>query len=155
MMNIPNNTPEGWAYNMRAKVRVLGTVGDYVESGLSLQDYTKLVDFFEGRKFKRWLRKNENKLCAVAVAGVFAFFPDPAFAAAVVTKGSFFEGHGVILLHMLVVGFLTLVVTTFLKFTGRGDLGPLVVFIGGAIILYETLELFQALYNGIVNFFNM
>ncbi len=140
---------------MKSKVKVLGTVNDFLDSGLSLEEYERLVTFFEGRRFTRWLRKNEKKLHKIVLIGLIAFFPDPALAQAVVQQGSFFEGHGVILLHMLIIGFLTLVVTTFLKFTGRGDLAPLVMFIGGGVILYEVLELFQALYNGIVNFFNM
>nr|WP_245204226.1 SpoIIIAC/SpoIIIAD family protein [Ammoniphilus resinae] len=53
---------------------------------------------------------------------------------------------------MLIVGFLTLLVTTFLKFTGRGDLAPLVVFVGGGIILYEVIGLFNAIYKAIATF---
>lgn len=138
-----------------AKVRVVGTLEDYLHSGLSIREYDELKKFTEGRRFTKWLRKNEKRIYALALAGFAVFFPDPAFAQAVVQKGSFFDGHGVILLHMLIVGFLTLVVTTFLKFTGRGDLAPLVIFVGGGVILYETIELFQALYDGIVRFFNM
>ena len=47
---------------------------------------------------------------------------------------------------MLVVGFFTLVVSSFLKFTGRGDVIPLVAFVGGGIILYEVIGLFNDIY---------
>jgi hypothetical protein len=68
---------------------------------------------------------------------------------------SFFGGKGAILLHMLVVGFFTLVVSSFLKFTGRGDLIPLVAFVGGGIILYEVIGLFNDIYGAIKTLINM
>jgi hypothetical protein len=68
---------------------------------------------------------------------------------------SFFHGHGVILLHMLTVGFVTLVVTTFLKFTGRGEIVPLVVFVSGGVVLYEVLQLFKDIYREVATFLNM
>lgn len=68
---------------------------------------------------------------------------------------SFFQTHGVILLHMLIMGFLTLVVTTFLKFTGRGDLIPLIAFVGGGAILYEVLGLFMDIYQAILKFLSL
>jgi hypothetical protein len=70
-------------------------------------------------------------------------------------SASFFNGHGVILLHMLVVGFITMVVCSFLKFTGRGDLIPLVMFVGGAVILYEVIGLFNAIYGAIKTLLQM
>lgn len=120
----------------------------------------------EGRSFSRWYAKNKKAVNAVAMAvpaftmTLFGVSPMFLFGTllphiAIPASGSFFSGHGVILLHMLIVGFLTLVVTTFLKFTGRGDLAPLVMFVGGGVILYETLGLFQAIYNGVATFFNM
>ena len=138
---------------MSRKVVVIGTVSEYLDSGMTMEQFAQFKEFLNGRKFTRWLRKNEKNLAKLALLGVLAFFPDPVFAQGVAT--GFFKGQGAILLHMLIVGFLTLVITTFLKFTGRGDLGPLVVFVGGGIILYETLGLFQLIYQGIVNFFNM
>lgn len=73
-------------------------------------------------------------------------------AAAASGAVGFFAGQGVILLHILIVGFLTLLVTTFLKFTGRGDLAPLVVFIGGGVILHETIGLFNSIYRDVATF---
>lgn len=75
--------------------------------------------------------------------------------AAAAAGGGFFAGKGVILLHMLVCGFFTLVVSSFLKFTGRGDLIPLVAFVGGAAILYEVIGLFTDIYSAIATMLNM
>lgn len=93
---------------------------------------------------------------------LFSFSPSPEAVPAMAPPAhngmpskDFFSGHGVILLHMLVLGFVTLVITTFLKFTGRGDLAPLVVFVGGGVILYEVLGLFKALYQEIETFLQM
>ena len=72
--------------------------------------------------------------------------PVLAVATGTVVQTSFFGGKGAILLHMLVVGFFTLVVSSFLKFTGRGDIIPLVAFVGGGIILYEVIGLFNDIY---------
>lgn len=76
-------------------------------------------------------------------------------AKAVATEGGFFSGHGKILLHMLIVGFVTLVVSSFLKFTGRGDLIPLIAFVGCSVILLEVLRLFGDIYTAIKTFINM
>jgi hypothetical protein len=56
---------------------------------------------------------------------------------------------------MLIIGFVTLVVSTFLKFTGRGDLIPLVMFVGGAVILKECLGLFHSIYRDVSTFLNL
>lgn len=130
---------------------------------LNWYEYEQLI---EGRSFTRWYVKNRkvvNRLALTAPAfAMTAFKVSPMFLVgtllpqiAIPVAGSFFAGHGVILLHMLIIGFLTLVVTTFLKFTGRGDLAPLVMFVGGGVILYEVLGLFKAIYNGVATFFNM
>jgi hypothetical protein len=88
----------------------------------------------------------------------------PAFPMAVTTLApvglatsnvSFFSGNGVILLHIMLVGFFTLIVSSFLKFTGRGDMIPLVAFIGGAIILKEVIGLFNQIYGAIRTLINM
>jgi hypothetical protein len=126
-------------------------------------EYEQLI---EGRSFTRWYVKNRkviNKLALATPAFAMTVFKvSPMFLLgtllppiAIPVAGSFFAGHGVILLHMLIIGFLTLVVTTFLKFTGRGDLAPLVMFVGGGVILYETLGLFKAIYTSVATFFNM
>lgn len=86
--------------------------------------------------------------------GAVAAMAAPA-AAPTTVPTNFFGGKGAILLHMLIVGFLTLVVSSFLKFTGRGDLIPLVMFIGGAVILYEVIGLFTDIYTAIKTMFNM
>lgn len=62
---------------------------------------------------------------------------------------SFFGDKGAILLHMLTAGFFILVVSSFLKFTGRGDWIPLVAFVGGSIILYEIVGLFSDIYAAV------
>lgn len=136
-----------------------------LEPELNLYEYEQIL---EGRSFTRWYVKNRkvvNKLAIAAVPFAMALFHvSPLFlcgvllpnaALPVAAVGRFFDGYGVILLHMLIIGFLTLVVTTFLKFTGRGDLAPLVMFVGGGIILYECMGLFNAIYKGVQVFFNM
>lgn len=65
-------------------------------------------------------------------------------------KPGFMSGVGYIILHVMVIGFLSLVVGTFLKFTGRGDLVPILTFISGGVILYECCTLFYAIYEAIV-----
>lgn len=145
------------------KVKVLGTLREvkaYREGDIEA--------IIESRPFTRWYRKHEklvNRLAAIATfATLKAVKLSPFFLCGIVLPhvalpvaavGKFFDGYGVILLHMLIIGFLTLVVTTFLKFTGRGDLAPLVMFVGGAIILYECMGLFNAIYKGVQVFFNM
>lgn len=129
-----------------------------------------------GREFTRWYLNNKKVMNMIALAvpaftmTMFGFEPitflnlaaavvpalaDPNVVTAAAQGYSFWSGHGAILLHMLIVGFVTLVVTTFLKFTGRGDLAPLVVFVGGGVILYEVLGLFKAIYTGIATFFQL
>ena len=68
------------------------------------------------------------------------------------TSGGLLAGKGYIILQILVVGFLSLVVSTFLKFTGRGDLIPILTFISGSVILYECMGLFWSIYEGIKYF---
>lgn len=133
----------------------------------------EIADLMEGRSFRRWYGKNKKVINKLAVAaplvamGLFGFTPGgfltlascvPVVGGMVATAStgySFWNGNGALLLHMLVVGFVTLVITTFLKFTGRGDLVPLVVFVGGAIILYEVLGLFKLIYTAVAGFFQM
>ena len=84
----------------------------------------------------------------------------PNTVACVATKAvsgnaSFFSGNGVILLHIMIMGFFTLVVSSFLKFTGRGDMIPLVAFIGGMLILKEVIGLFNDVYGAIKTLINM
>lgn len=131
---------------------------------LSWYEYEQILN---GRSFARWYAKNKKAVNAIAMAtpafAMTLFGVSPAFlfgtllppVAIPVAGGSFFSGHGVILLHMLIVGFLTLVVSSFLKFTGRGDLIPLVAFVGGGVILYEVLGLFKDIYHGIATFLKM
>lgn len=151
----------------------LQTVGRFSEVNMiravapemSLLDYGDIVN---GRTFRRWYRKHEKVVHILAgiapiwamkvfgISATFMFGLLPAVTIPVVAGGgSFLLGDGVILLHMLIIGFLTLVVTTFLKFTGRGDLAPLVVFIGGGIILSETIGLFKHIYVAISSFLTM
>lgn len=144
------------------KIEVVGTFSEVN----TLRKAGIPVELIESRKFTRWYRKHKKKvgaLASVAVFGLMKFLNvSPFFLCgillpqlAIPVAGTFFSGHGVILLHMLIVGFLTLVVTTFLKFTGRGDLAPLVMFVGGAVILYECMQLFHDIYKGVETFFNM
>lgn len=149
-------------------VRTVGRFRDIlalerVAPELNWYEYEQIL---EGRSFTRWYAKNKKAVHAIAMAvpaftmTMFGVSPMFLFGSllpplAIPAGASFFNGHGVILLHMLIVGFLTLVVTTFLKFTGRGDLAPLVMFVGGGVILYETLGLFKAIYNGVATFFSM
>jgi hypothetical protein len=151
-----------------SSIKVVGRLRDIVALSkvapeLNWYEYEQIL---EGRSFSRWYAKNRKAVNALAFAApAFAmtlFGVSPMFLIgtvfppiAIPASGAFFDGHGVILLHMLIVGFLTLVVTTFLKFTGRGDLAPLVMFVGGGVILYEVLDLFKAIYNGVATFFNM
>lgn len=67
----------------------------------------------------------------------------------------FFDGQGRILLHIVVFGFVVLVITTYLKLTGRGEMIPLIVFVGGCVILNELMDLFRSLYSNIVAVLNM
>lgn len=129
----------------------------------------------KSRKFIRWYLRNKkvvNTLAVLTPAFTLTLFDlSPAMSHTLLTHSSdaipvmasevhtpppsFFSGHGVILLHMLLLGFITLVVTTFLKFTGRGDLAPLVVFVGGGVILYEVIGLFKDIYQEVATFLNM
>lgn len=151
-------------YKVVGTIRELGTLRN-LEPELNLFEYQQLL---EGRSFSRWYAKNRkviNKLAfAAPVVAMSIFHVSPFFLAGVLLPhvampvaavGKFFDGYGVILLHMLIIGFLTLVVTTFLKFTGRGDLAPLVMFVGGGVILYECMGLFNAIYTGVQVFFRM
>lgn len=129
---------------------------------LNLFEYEQIL---EGRPFSRWYAKNRKLVNTIAAASTYAFMTavkvSPLFLFGTILPpiaipvSTFFSGHGVILLHMLIIGFLTMVVTTFLKFTGRGDLAPLVMFVGGAVILYECMGLFNDIYKGVQVFFNM
>jgi hypothetical protein len=143
-----------------------------LEPDLSLVEIEQVL---EGRTFARWYCKNKKVVNMLALSvpaftlAMFGITPGmlpalfmakgvavTAYAAGAAAQGySFWAGHGAILLHMLVVGFVTLVVTTFLKFTGRGDLAPLVVFVGGGVILYEVLGLFKAIYQAVATFFRL
>jgi hypothetical protein len=131
----------------------------------------------QGRTFTRWYRRNKKTVNALALVtpvfamSMFGISPGilpallfgkavPAGMASVTAmaaagSGDFWSGHMGILLHMLVLGFVTLVITTFLKFTGRGDLAPLVVFVGGGAILYEVIGMFKDIYNAVAMFFQM
>lgn len=71
-----------------------------------------------------------------------------AFTAPV--KPGLLSDKGYILLHIMVLGFISLVISTFLKFTGRGDLIPLITFVGGCVVLYECIGLFWSIYESIV-----
>lgn len=144
------------------KMEVLGTLSEvsaFERAGVPME-------LIGSRKFTRWYNKHKKKIGLLASVAVFLTMKvlkvSPYFMAgillpqlAIPVAGAFFDGHGVILLHMLIIGFLTLVVSTFLKFTGRGDLIPLVAFVGGAIILYECMQLFSDIYKGVQTFFNM
>lgn len=111
-------------------------------------------------------RKNLKGLLVVGVligllSGYVTSFIVPTDVAVVAVAkngqavGGFFDGYGRILLHMLVSGFLGMVVCAFLKFTGRGDVVPLVAFVCGGVILYEVMGLFQAIYARASVFLNM
>lgn len=136
---------------------------------------TDIATVYSTRRFARFVSRYAKPLtllarCAPIVALTFfhpSFVHAAAAGAAVAVASSagapgapgegegafgFFQGHGAILLHMLIVGFLTLLVTTFLKFTGRGDLAPLVVFVGGGVILYEVIQLFNDIYHAVKTF---
>lgn len=140
----------------------------------SMQDIHALLGT---RRFSRWYADNRKVIKKLAiVTPIFALalhgltgelaltlFADPAMVASTlappakgaVVQTSFFGGKGAILLHMLVAGFFTLVVSSFLKFTGRGDLIPLVAFVGGGIILYEVIGLFNDIYLAIKTMLSM
>jgi len=124
--------------------------------------YGDIEVLLNGRSFVRWYKRNQKVIDRLAVvapviayATISALLPgtalftllNPSVATATIVQQSFFGGKGAILLHMLVVGFFTLVVSTFMKFTGRGDMIPLVMFVGGAIILYEVIGLFNDIYS--------
>ncbi|MBP1934872.1 SpoIIIAC/SpoIIIAD family protein [Ammoniphilus resinae] len=138
-------------YQVLGKLSELATLSKQFPSLVSLEVIVHQSSYFWG-----WVEKNKkmiNRLGRVVPLVTYAMFkPTFAFAATAAGGLGFFAGHGVILLHMLIVGFLTLLVTTFLKFTGRGDLAPLVVFVGGGIILYEVIGLFNAIYKAIATF---
>jgi hypothetical protein len=127
---------------------------------LNLFEYEQIL---EGRTFSRWYAKNRRAVDVCAGLATFglmtAFKVSPYFLmphlAVPVAAGALFSGDGRILLHMLIIGFVTLVISTFLKFTGRGDLIPLVMFVGGAVILKECLGLFHSIYRDIATFLNL
>lgn len=160
--------------------KVVGTFTDVktlrgIEPDLSLGE----VEFIlQGRDFVRWYTNNKRVINLIAAAvplftltmfgldthtflglaspAAPAYITDVTLAAAAKAGGySFWAGNGAILLHMLIIGFVTLIVTTFLKFTGRGDIAPLAMFVGGGVILYEVLGLFKSIYVGIATFFQM
>lgn len=89
---------------------------------LSWHDFEQVL---QGRRFNRWYAKNKKAVDMLSLAApVFTmtlFNVPPTFLLGnlAIPAAGFFSGHGVILLHMLIAGFLTLVVTTFLKFTGQ------------------------------------
>lgn len=139
-------------------------------------DLKEVVLVAKSRNFLRWIRRNRKLLYGLAfitptiTLSLFNLSPEmlstlfiptheavPAFAVnnPPTPSVNFFSGNGVILLHMLIVGFVTLVITTFMKFTGRGDLAPLVAFVGGGVILYEVLGLFKSIYQEIATFLQM
>lgn len=159
---------------MRKDFRVLGKLSDVVDIRKEYPEvsWKELEKVSQLRKFRRWCEQNKGFIhaCALAtpimVTVLFQLAPSmthtlvtseavPAFATTDTSPASIFSGHGVILLHMLVLGFVTLVVTTFLKFTGRGEIIPLVVFVGGGVILLEVLKLFKAIYHEVETFINM
>ena len=151
------------------KTYVVGTLRDActlrkMAPGVPLDRYE---DVLQGRSFTRWYRRHRKVVPALAVTvpafamQLFGVSPSfllgllPPIAIPAAAGATFFSGHGVILLHMLIIGFLTLVVTTFMKFTGRGDLVPLIAFVGGGVILYECMQLFNDIYKGVEAFFSM
>jgi hypothetical protein len=77
-----------------------------------------------------------------------------AMAQAASGGGAFglFSGDGAVLLHFLIIGFVTLIITTFLKFTGRGDLAPLVMFVAGGVMLLEVITLFNHIFGAVKTF---
>jgi hypothetical protein len=139
-------------------------------------DIPAVKSILASREFIRWYKKTAKTAAVIAPVFMLTLFnilpgsiafdwllrPSVAYSAdaeAVATMAAadtgFFAGKGVILIHMLVVGFFTLVVSSFLKFTGRGDLIPLVMFVGGGAILYEVIGLFSSLYGSIRALLNM
>lgn len=141
------------------KYKVIGPVSETATYSSFLSAFKETDCILSTRTYLRWYEKNKkiiSKLAgATSLVAYTLFRPTLALAAGSTGGFGFFAGHGVILLHMLIVGFLTLIVTTFLKFTGRGDLAPLVVFVGGGVILYEVIQLFNAIYQAIATFLKM
>lgn len=140
------------------KVQVIGKLSEL-----------KYLDFSSNRKFLRWYKRHEKVINSSAflipvltIAAINVLLPgtalftvfNPAFPVSTVPVNLLGE-KGAILLHMMVIGFVTLVVSSFLKFTGRGDFIPLVMFVGGGIILYEVIGLFRDIYTGIATMLNM
>jgi hypothetical protein len=158
----------------RKDYQVVGNLGAVLTIKKKNPDlnFTDIEDLLGARAFTNWYKKNKkviNMLAMVTPSVIcYMFGVTPAFvfsgmeqAIPCITGGEssgglgFFRGEGKILLHMLIAGFLTVVVTTFLKFTGRGDLIPLVVFVAGGIILKEVLALFQGIYNAVSTFLEL
>lgn len=137
-------------YQVVGKFSDVATLCESYPSDVSLNVIAKDFQVWRARH-----KKLVNKLIKLAPAVTYAMFK-PVFVFAATSGGAFgfFSGHGVILLHMLIYGFLTLLISTFLKFTGRGDLVPLVVFVGGAVILYEVIGLFNDIYKAVAGFLN-
>lgn len=143
------------------------------------------VEFvLQGRHFMRWYMKNESILlkglsAGVPAAAVAMFGVDLLNTAMLMSKGvsikaavggaipamaaasnfgpafGFLNGPGGILLHFLGIGFLTLVIMTYLKLTGRGDLAPMVMFVSGIAILIEVIVLFKSLYTEVSTLLQM
>ncbi len=110
----------------------------------------------QSEKFLRWYKDNKRAVNYMALATpVFTMELFGFNTVLAASSYSLMDGHGVILLNMLILGFITLLVTTFLKFTGRGDIVPLVAFVSGGIILYQVMGLFNDIYSGIAGFLRM
>lgn len=158
------------------KVHVIGKLSEVIECQNTFPKfkYSDIDILLNSRKFIRWYKHNARVInaCAlatpiVALSALNAVAPGftlynivnpPAVAVATggtVVKANFLGDKGAILLHMLIIGFVTLIVSSFLKFTGRGDFIPLVMFVTGGIILYEVIGLFRDIYTGIATMLNM
>ena len=150
------------------KVHVIGKLSEIYECKTNFPKlkYSDMNLLLNSRKFTHWYKSNQRVINFLALAApsitinilnatipsntLFEMInPSMAVSTGTVVQTSFWGGKGAILLHMLVVGFFTLVVSSFLKFTGRGDFIPLVAFVGGGIILYEVIGLFNDIYGAV------
>lgn len=151
-------------------MRTIGTISE-INACKKMFPKAKLEDIsaiLNSRHFTRWYKKNHQIINTIAFTipaftmTLFGITPgsplfsllNPAVTAEAGT-GSFFQGQGAVLLHMLVVGFITLVLSSFLKFTGRGDFIPLVAFVAGGVILIEVINLFNSIYGAVRTLLSM
>lgn len=110
------------------------------------------------RKFIRFITKHK-KACMRAVFLVpsitsFSFPIDIAWATETIqvngTVREMFSGDAKVLLFILMISFVTLVLSVYLRFTGVGaGFIPLLTFTAGVLVLLEIIKIFNKIYEAV------